>query len=107
MLVLSLASGRPAPHNDPFIRLREPWARVSSDKGGRRAPVPLLGSLSFIFSYWSWKSAFSSELLLSSSEKGTDVKGLASVYDLGENICFQHKLNISRSQERPPALATV
>ena len=43
MLVLSLASGRPAPHNDPFIRLREPWARVSSDKGGRWAPVPLLG----------------------------------------------------------------
>lgn len=44
MVVLSLASGRPAPHNDPFIMLREPWARVSSDKGGRRAPVPLLGS---------------------------------------------------------------
>ena len=49
MLVLSLASGRPAPHNDPFIRLREPWARVSSDKGGRRAPVPLLGIIPNLF----------------------------------------------------------
>ena len=45
MVVLSLASRRPAPHNDPFIRLREPWAGVSSDKGGRRPPVPLLGEL--------------------------------------------------------------
>lgn len=43
MVVLSLASGRPTPHNDPFIRLREPWAGISSDKGGRRPPVPLLG----------------------------------------------------------------
>lgn len=40
-VVLSLASGRPAPHNDPFIRLREPWAGVSSDKGGRPASCPL------------------------------------------------------------------
>lgn len=42
-VVLSLASGRPAPHNDPFIRLREPWAGVSSDKGGRPASCPLAG----------------------------------------------------------------
>lgn len=42
-VVLSLASGRPAPHNDPFIRLREPWAGVSSDKGGRPASYPLAG----------------------------------------------------------------
>lgn len=40
MVVLSLASGRPAPHNDPFIRLKEPWAGVSSDKGGRPASCP-------------------------------------------------------------------
>lgn len=42
--VLSLASGRPAPHNDPFIRLREPWAGVSSDKGGLPPPIPLVPS---------------------------------------------------------------
>lgn len=42
-VVLSLASGRPAPHNDPFIKLREPWAGVSSDKGGRPASCPLTG----------------------------------------------------------------
>lgn len=41
--VLSLASGRPAPHNDPFIRLREPWVEVSSDKRELPAPCPLLG----------------------------------------------------------------
>lgn len=39
---LSLASGRPAPHNDPFIRLSEPRPGVSSDKGGRPASCPLL-----------------------------------------------------------------
>lgn len=44
--VLSLASGRPVLHNDPFIRLREPWAGVSSDKGGRQPLVPLGGELS-------------------------------------------------------------
>lgn len=44
-VVLSLASGRPAPHNDPFIRLREPWAGVSSDKGGRPAFCPLAGGV--------------------------------------------------------------
>lgn len=41
--VLSLASGRPTPHNDPFIRLREPWVEVSSDKRELPASCPLLG----------------------------------------------------------------
>lgn len=43
-VVLSLASGRPAPHNDPFIGRREPCAGVSSDKGGRPA-CPLAGGV--------------------------------------------------------------
>lgn len=84
MLVLSLASGRPAPHNDPFIRLREPWARVSSDKGGRRAPVPLLGGgvwggaepyLSRTQGLATWRPQESAEAPLSAPGRGGGPRG--------------------------------
>lgn len=53
-VVLSLASGRPAPHNDPFIRLSEPRPGVSSDKGGRPASCPLSRGVRRGESYLSW-----------------------------------------------------
>lgn len=37
MLVLSLASGAAPRHTMTFHQAEEPWARVSSDKGGRRS----------------------------------------------------------------------